>query len=88
MIPHLNSLLEMNRRGEMPMDEVVSYIVKTVALKGDRSDYAELPADLRAEISRKLTWYREAGGWFVVSNTGTENYGEYADKFFQKVGEL
>jgi hypothetical protein len=88
MIPHLNSLLDMNSRGEMPIDEIVSYVVKVVALQGRKSDYADLPKELREEVAKKLAWYRQSGGWFVVSNTGTENYGAYVDKFLEKVGEL
>lgn len=88
MIPHLSSLLEMNRRGEMPMDEIVSHIVKSIALQGEKSDYVGLSADLKSEVSKTLAWYQATGGWFVVSNNGTENYGTYADKFLEKVGKL
>lgn len=88
MIPHLDSLLEMNSRGEMPIDEIVSHVVKVVALQGQGADYAGLPEDLREEVAKKLAWYRQSGGWFVVSNTGTENYGAYAEKFLEKVSKL
>lgn len=65
---------------------MVAYLVKTIALEGDRSDYEDLPLEVREEILKMLKWYQEAGGWFVVSSTKMENYDEYAEKFIRKVG--
>jgi hypothetical protein len=86
MIPHLNSLLEMNRQGEMPMSEIVSYIVKSIAQEGGRADYDELPLEIREEILKTLTWYREGGGWLLASSSGMEDYSGYAERFIEIIG--
>lgn len=88
MIPHLSSLLEMNRLGEMPMDEIVSHVVKSIALQGEKADYDNLSVELQQAVFNKLRWYQQAGGWFEVSNLGTENFGDYADTCLQKIGNV
>lgn len=85
MISHLSSLLEMNSRGEMPMDDIVNYAVKTIALTGSGSDYTGLPEELKGHIRARIAWYQKSGGWFLVSNNGLEDYGPYADAFLAKV---
>lgn len=85
MIPHLESLIEMNRNGDMPMEEIASYVVKYVAQYGDKSSLVGLPSEVLDSINSRLKWYRQEGDWYVVSNTGVENYGKYADVFMQKV---
>jgi hypothetical protein len=85
MIPHLEALLRMNEEGNMPMGEIVSHVVKYVALQGSKADFDALPASLRQEVIQKIDWYKREGGWFVVSNTGMEDYGRYAESFLEKV---
>ena len=85
MIPHLEKLLEMSRQGTMPMEEVVSHIIKSVAVQGERADFDGLPDELKGEVLKKIDWYKSSGGWFVVSNSGTEDFGGYADSFITKV---
>ena len=85
MIPHLDSLLDMLRRGDMPMDDVVAYVVKVVAQKGARADYLSLPEDVRTKVSERLASYRQSKKWIIVSNLGTENYSGYAERFLAKV---
>lgn len=87
MIPHLDSLLEMHRRGEMPPGGIVSNIVKCMALQGEKADYLNLSSNLQAEVSKKLVWYREVGQWYIVSNTGQEDYGAYAEETLRKIAE-
>jgi hypothetical protein len=85
VIPHLSSLLEMNKRGEMPMTEIVAHIVKSIALDGRGSDYADLPEELKRHVEAQVSSYRQGGGWFLVSNNGLEDYGQYAEAFLAKV---
>ena len=88
MIPHLTSLLEMNGRGEMPMDEIVDHVVKSIALTGTGSDYTSLPEELKGQIRAKIAWCKKAGGWFLVSNNGFEDYGPYAEALLAKVSQV
>lgn len=75
----------MNSRGEMPMDAIVDYVVKTIALTGSDLDYTGLPQELKEHIQAKIAWYQKAGGWLLVSNNDYEDYGPYADAFLAKV---
>ena len=86
MIPHLETLLKMNEKGDMPMREIVSHIVKYVSLEGEKADFDALSATLRTEVLKQIDWYKREGAWLVVSNTGTEDYGKYAEHFMEKVG--
>jgi hypothetical protein len=69
----------------MPMDEIVGYVVKTIALTGSGSDYTGLPEELKVHIRVRMAWYQKSGGWLLVSNDGLEDYGPYADAFLSKV---
>ncbi|PMQ05146.1 hypothetical protein DyAD56_11240 [Dyella sp. AD56] len=85
MIPHLSALIEMNLRGEMPMEEIVAHVVKSIALEGGEGDFETLSLELKKEVLEKLARYQKSGDWFLVSNTGMENYGPYAEAFLRKI---
>ncbi len=86
MVPNLTLLLDMAGRGEIPMDEVAALVIKSIALRGGKADYDLLPLEIKQAISVKLDWYKSAGGWYLVSSDGMENYGKYADGFLEKLG--
>ena len=87
MIPHLDTFLEHHRRGEMPINHIVAYVVKSIAVQGEASDYFALPTELRDEVAKRLAWYRERGRWFVLTSNGEEDYSGYAARCLEKIGE-
>lgn len=68
------------------MREIVSHIVKGIALQGDKADFDGLPLPLQLEVRKALDGYKSSGGWLVISNNGMENYAAYAETFIKKVG--
>jgi len=88
VIPNISSLLEMNGRGEMPMDEIVAHVIKSIALTGSGSDFSSLPEELKEHVRARIAWYKKTGGWLLVSNNGLEDYAPYAEAFLAKVSHV
>lgn len=85
MIPHLETLLEMHEANELPMKEIISFIVKHIAINGTKEDFIELPIDVKNEVLKTIEWYKEKKSWFIVSNLGMEDYKDYTEKFIKKI---
>jgi len=85
MIPHLDTLINMQKANEISMDEFVTYIIKYIAQNGTKDDFISLSTEIKNEISKKIKWYKEKRNWIVVSSNGLENYKQYAEDFLKKI---
>lgn len=85
MIPHLDTLINMQKANELSMDEFVTYIIKNIAQNGTKDDFISLTTEIKNEISKKIEWYKENRSWIVVSSNGLENYKQYAEDFLKKI---
>jgi hypothetical protein len=75
----------MHIEGTMPMKILVSLIVKSVALFGDKADFEALPRNIQKAVIQEIDLYRREGKWLVISNMGREDYSPYAKTFVEKV---
>lgn len=75
----------MYHQGDMPVWEIVLYIVKGIAQGGGQTDFDNLPSWLKLEVASELDRYMKEGAWGVITNGVVEDYGVYADAFIDKV---
>lgn len=84
-MPNLEKLIKMHEANQLPIREIVSFVVKYIAVNGTKEDFNSLPTEIQNEVLKAIEWYKEKKAWFIVSNLGMEDYKDYAEEFIKKI---
>lgn len=90
MIDGIDSILNMHARGDMPISEVVPWVVRRLALNdGTQPDFQSLPDWLQEAVITRIQRFEVEGEWFMVGPNmpGMEDHGPYAHKVRQEILE-
>ena len=80
MLKNFDLVLEMHRDGDMEIWEVVSWVVKRLALNNcTKADFENLPDWLKEAVVTDMLQFEKERTWYIISaNSPGEDYAPYA----------